>query len=126
MNQEDLFKKYIDICNMALDKNKDRFPFNHILHGLKNENDAQSIRVKIMNDREEPQFYLQLSEGKINYDLTSCQNMCGSCNNDCPSKNSVWQVKESYLQDVTENPEEYIQNPAKLDWEWAKPDNNDG
>lgn len=119
MDQEDLFKKYIDICNVALEKNKGRFPFNHIFYGLNNKKNAESIRVKIINDIGDPQFYLQLNEGEIKYDLMACKNTCHTCQSVCPSKESVWQVKESYLKDVTENPENYIGNPAKLDWEWA-------
>jgi hypothetical protein len=32
----------------------------------------------------------------------------------------AWKVPESYLKDVVENAEDYINHPAKLDWEWLK------
>jgi len=119
MDQEDLFKSYIDICNRALEKNKDRFPFNCILNGIKNIGKATPVRVKIIDDTCQPQFHLQLKDGEIHYDITNCQNICQSCHVGCGAGKNLWSVKASYLEDVVQNPMEYIENPAKLDWEWV-------
>ena len=31
-----------------------------------------------------------------------------------------WKVSRSYLESVVENADEYIEHPAKLDWDWLK------
>jgi hypothetical protein len=32
----------------------------------------------------------------------------------------TWKVSRSYLDEITRDPETYVENPAKLDWEWLK------
>jgi len=120
MDQEDLFKSYINICNQALDKNKDRFPFNRLFHGVESANNIMPARVKIVDDTGQPEFHLQLNNGEVQYDIKQCQNECLSCHSRCGGGQSdVWTVRTSYLKDVVKNPTEYIENPAKLDWEWV-------
>jgi hypothetical protein len=31
-----------------------------------------------------------------------------------------WKVSRAYLEEVAENPRDYIENPLKLDWDWLK------
>lgn len=119
MNQEDLFKSYIDICNQALEKNKDRFPFNHLLSGFEVSDNVSSVRVEIIDDMQHSRFHLRLINGEIEYDETHCQSPCNLCHSKCGNSSDVWSVRASYLNDVVENPEQYIENPARLDWEWV-------
>jgi hypothetical protein len=39
---------------------------------------------------------------------------CGGC------AQGVWVVSAQYLQQVVADPETYINNPAKIDWEWLQ------
>jgi hypothetical protein len=118
MDQEVLFKNYIDICNQALEENKDKFPFDCILHGVQNASKSKAIRVKIVNDMGRPEFHLKLNNGEVQYDLMNCQKRCSSCHDACTTTNDAWSVRTSYLQDVINHPQQYIENPARLDWEW--------
>jgi hypothetical protein len=37
-----------------------------------------------------------------------------------PDAEEGWKVNVSYLQQVVDNPQEYIDNPAKLDFDWLR------
>jgi hypothetical protein len=121
MDQEDLFKKYITICNQALECNKDRFPYNKVLCRQEDTHASEPIRVQIINDMGQPEFHLKMHNGHISYDISHCQNSCSSCGGGCGKQKAFWTVKTSYLKDVVENAQDYIENPAKLNWEWINP-----
>ncbi len=109
-SNRELFERYLAVCNEALMINKGRFPFRQILEGLgQHTPDRNSVQVLIVDD--------QPSEGFcILYDK-ACQAVFAS-----PVVNIVpqtkWKVTKSYLASVVGNPYEYINNPAKIDWEW--------
>lgn len=106
----DLFQKYLDVCNRALKANKDRFPFKQILQAVQTEEEARTVEVSIVDDRPSSDFMIQLKSDKIQAER---HNTCGNCQ--CDGK---WNVRKSYLEDVVRNPQKYIDNPARIDWDW--------
>ncbi|MBK6896063.1 MAG: hypothetical protein KA099_01535 [Alphaproteobacteria bacterium] len=105
-----LFERYISVCNEALDNNKHRFPFRQILDGLGRQAlSGNSVQVLIVDD--------QPAEGFCIVYEKSCRVVLAEERfNSLPQKK--WKVTKSYLEGVIRNPYEYINNPAKIDWEW--------
>lgn len=109
---EQLFSRYIDICNQAIQANKDRFPFKQILAAVKDEHSLSDIEVCIIDDKPNAEYTINLDSNKIKAEKYSS---CPNCN--CGTQ---WRITRSYLEDVIENAEEYIDNPAKINWEWMQ------
>lgn len=117
---DDLFEQYINICNQALESNSDRFPFKQILNAAKNNDDSQNIEVCIIDDHPIPSHTIQLLNNQITEKKdTGCEKNCPTCQ--CQTQRQ-WRVPKSYLEDVINNPQSYIDNPAKLDWDWLYQD----
>lgn len=116
-SEEDLFSQYLDVCNQALQANKNRFPFKQILKVAQESQNQKTIAVHIIDDQPSIQYAIQLKDNKIDgnpHDCKHCQ---------CDGK---WRVTKSYLQNVINNPQRYIDNPAKINWEWIYDDRFDG
>lgn len=112
MDTGDLFQKYLEICNKALEENKDRFPFKQILGAVgMSDTPPQNIEVSIIDDSREDIYVIYFDKRKIIGELHG-----NFCNCQC---NGRWRVVRSYLENVIKNPEEYIRNPAKIDWDWV-------
>lgn len=108
---EQLFKSYLQVCNDALETNGNRFPFKQIL-GAAEAKRHREVEVCIVDDQPDVSYVIHLEHQKILGESMSCPS--ASC--DCTKPK--WNVTRSYLEDVINNPDEYIQNPAKIDWEW--------
>ena len=109
-NKYELFQGYIDVCNRALEINKNRFPFKQILGTAQKTGEDRLVEVKIVDDGPGSDFVIGFDKNKIKGDL----------HGDCPHCRceGQWRVSRSYMEDVVRNPDAYIKNPAKLDWEW--------
>ena len=106
----DLIERYAKICSVALMQNKDRFPFKQILGAVQKVESEKPVEV-ILSDVMPPETYVfRLRIGGIE---VKPHIQC----DDCACVRS-WNTNLSYLKDVTENAQAYIDNPAKLDWEW--------
>ncbi|MCD8526091.1 MAG: hypothetical protein LRY76_03045 [Alphaproteobacteria bacterium] len=112
----DLFQKYIEICNKALNRNKDRFPYRHIWDTLRAGINGHPTKVYIVDDKPEATFTIQIEN----------DHLAGQRNTACIhcSCKRQWHVLKSYMEDVVNNPDPYIENPAKLDWEWVNSRND--
>ncbi len=115
MNKFELFQRYLEICNHALEVNKNRFPFKQILEAAqKADNSApRLVEVSIIEDHPVEKFAILLDKntrvvGKKHENCDNCQ---------CQGE---WRITQSYLEDVVNNPDAYISNPAKIDWEWIQ------
>lgn len=110
VTEEDLFSRYIDICNKALAENKDEFPFKQIFDAAKSSQLIKKTKVQIFDDLSEVTYVMQLDNDEI---LGQRHDACADCQCD-----GVWRVSTSYLNDVIENSNAHIENPAKIDWSW--------
>jgi hypothetical protein len=116
LSNKDLFKKYIEVCNAALAANKNRFPFKQILDAAQKEYNDKKIEVMIVDDHPRPSYIMEMSGHNI---TSRPHDACQNCNCD-----GQWSVTRSYLENVLKNPDSYIKNPAKLNWEWLHPEDN--
>lgn len=111
-SQEDreLFERYLAVCNEALRQNSGRFPFKQILaEAGRCATCGQAVEVLIVDDQ--PTQGICVTYGDDRRLMVSD-----------PHAQAVpprkWKVTRSYLLNVIQNPGEYIDNPAKINWEW--------
>lgn len=106
---EKLFEAYLDICNEALEKNKDSFPYKQLWEAAHRVMHEKAVHVAIYDDTPKATYELKLSDNHID----SCELK--------ENKNiEPWHLTTSYLQKVVEHKDEYINNPAKIDWDWLR------
>lgn len=105
---EELFREYMAICNEAIDKHKDEFPYKQILSATELFVNDKSIDLAVYDDEPKAAFSLHFKDNKIT----------NGGHPDDPKK--AWRVNLSYLKKVVENPKEYIAHPEKLDLDWLK------
>ena len=105
-----VFQQYLEICNRAIEQNKNKFPYTEIwgsrFKALETEATLDAI---IYDDRPKAAFTLRLTKDmKI----------------EIVKKKAVppdeWPFTYQYLKRVVDNPNDYIDNPAKLEWGWLK------
>jgi len=107
---DELLKRYLDVCNQALVLNKNRFPFKQILGAAEKSEIGRVIEVNVLDISVQASYAMSISKDGI----------VAEPHSDCPDCKCerTWKVTKDYLEDVADNPAAYIENPAKLDWEW--------
>lgn len=106
-----LFTQYINVVNRAIGENRDRFPFQQLLAmGEKVLGDKKIGAAVYKSDPNRPHDYFTLS-----YENGKLKSEHGK---DAP--NISWKVKQEHLKNVVENPQRFIENPARLDLDWLK------
>ncbi len=111
MNEIDrLFQDYLDVCNQALEENKDNFPYKLICNAAESAFAERAIKLAIYDDRPKECYCLQMKDHKI-----EASDEC-----DLSHAKDAWRINLSYLQQVVDHPEEYIKHPARLDWDWLR------
>lgn len=109
ISEKELFQKYLDICNRALAANKDRFPYKQIWETSEKILREKTVPVAIYDDQPKAVYHLTLHDNHIDTVDGSEQDV-----------DHFWKMNISYLEKVTSHPEEYIRNPAKIDWDWLR------
>lgn len=106
---ERIFERYLDICNQAIEKNKDKFPYMEIWKARwKNLGPDGTLRCAVYDDRP-----------KIVYTLQLTKDMKIKIIEKTPAApEDVWPFTYTYLKHVVDNPQDYIEHPATLDWGW--------
>lgn len=105
-----LFERYLAVCNEAIRRNADRFPFKQILaEAGRCAACGQAVEVLIIDDQPEHGLCIQYADDRpVVVSAPPAQNV----------KHKKWRVTRSYLLNVVHDPEQYIRNPAKIDWAW--------
>jgi hypothetical protein len=106
---ESIFESYLDVCNEAIEKNKDQFPYAEIWKARwKDRKAGQILRCAVYDDKPKVIYTLQLTEDmKIKIIEKSHE-----------GSEDVWPFKYTYLKNVVNNSQEYVTHPSKLDWGW--------
>jgi hypothetical protein len=106
---ERIFERYLDVCNQAIEKNKDKFPFMEIWKARwKKLGSDNVLECAVYDDRPKIIYKLQLTEDmKIKV-----------INKTHVVPDGVWPFKYSYLKHVVDHSQDYIEHPANLDWGW--------
>jgi len=106
----DLINTYVHVCNQALLQNKDRFPFKQILGAVREAEKGCVVEVNVCGASPSGSFVFSLDERGV---LAGPHGDCLDC--DC---DRTWNVSKAYLEEVARHPQSFIQNPAKINWEW--------
>lgn len=110
LKSDQIIQSYVNICNEALQRNKERFPFKQILGAAQKSEKNKKIEVTVEGGSFNDSFVFTLKDEHITVQPHSA---CGDCQ--CERK---WRVSREYLEKVAQHPSQYIANPAKINWEW--------
>jgi hypothetical protein len=106
---ERVFERYLDVCNQAIEKNKDKFPYMEIWKARwKSLGYDNVVQCAVYDDRPKIVYSLQLTEDM----------QIKIIGKTFVPPEGVWPFRYSYLKHVVDNPKEYIEHPANLDWGW--------
>ena len=106
-----LFTQYVNVVNRAIGANEDRFPFKQLLSmGEKILGDKKIGAAVYKDDPDSPHEYftLTLDNGRLD------------ARHGKEAPDTEWKVKQEHLENVIEDPQTYIDNPAKLDLDWLE------
>lgn len=108
---EQVFQEYLGICNLAIERNKSKFPFTEIWGARFKELRAEAtLHAIVYDDRPKVSFKLRLTKD-MKIEIMEKKPL--------PSEEE-WPFTYQYLKRVVDNPQDYIENPAKLEWGWLK------
>lgn len=112
MSDEELVTAYLDTCNRAMSAHADSFPFKQIMALGSRIVGKRPMTIAIYRgDGAEPydHYTYRLEDGQFQ------MMQHGKVENALQ-----WKAKRSYLEAVVQNPDEYIEHPSKLDFDWLK------
>ncbi|MDT7043731.1 hypothetical protein [Candidatus Nitronereus thalassa] len=106
------FIKYINTCNLALRRHKDGLPYKQIIELGNKVLGGKNVIAKIyVDDLNQPvdAYTVRFNDGTI--DVVSY---------DEEEAEHEWNLRESYIETVVQNSDDYIAHPEKLEWDWLK------
>lgn len=108
---EKVFQRYLEICNLAIEQNKNKFPYTEIWGArLKQLEEEMKIQAIVYDDRPKVAYMLRLTRD-MKIEIVEKKTL---------PPEDAWPFTYQYLKRVVDNPQEYIENPAKLEWGWLK------
>lgn len=109
---EQVFQQYLEICNRAIEQNRSKFPYTEIWGArLKDLKDEMEIHAVVFDDRPKLSYLLRLTKD-MKIEIAEKKEM---------PPEDVWPFTYQYLKRVVDNPKEYLENPARLEWGWLRP-----
>ena len=93
-----------------MNAHRDAFPYKHIWEAIEGAYKNSSVPIAIYDDEPKGCYSLQVKDQHI--DLINEE--------EHPPTTCSKKLTTSYLKYVINHPEEYIADPAKLDWDWLK------
>lgn len=110
LTNDAIIQSYVSVCNKALSLNKDRFPFKQILGAAKQSGKGKMVEVNIDHSDPRESFVFTIENGQI---IAKPHESCANCR--CDKR---WKINRHYLEEVISHPQDFINNPAKINWEW--------
>lgn len=108
---EQIFQQYLEICNRAIEQNKNKFPYTEIWGArFKALEKEATLHAIVYDDRPKVEFMLRLTHD-MKIEIVEKKAI---------TPEEDWPFSYQYLKRVVDNPQEYIDNPAKLEWGWLK------
>lgn len=107
-----LFTQALNVVNGALTSHENTPPYKQIIDAAKTVLDDRKMGVAVYeNDPKSPFDYYTVRCKDGVFELVSH-------GKDAPAID--WKVSRDYLHKLVDNQKEYIENPAKIDWDWLK------
>lgn len=108
---EQVFQQYLEICNRAIELNKNKFPYTEIWGvRLKALEDEIKIQAVVFDDRPKLAYMLRLTKD-MKIEIAEKKEL---------PPEDAWPFTYQYLKRVVDNPKEYLENPARLEWGWLQ------
>lgn len=111
MDTRTLFEEYLGVCNAALAANRERPLLGRLISASESLLRGRRMGVAVTKgDSSHPYDYftLELSDGR--FELLEHGKR---------QPDLAWTVQRSYLERVVEHPQEYVDHPLRLDWDWV-------
>lgn len=107
-----LFMGALDVSNRALDSVGDKPVLGDLVDLMEKQASGRHFGVAVYkDDPDKPHDYFTVRVQNHMIQLVSH-------GKDAPDID--WKVSQEYLQDVNSNPDDYVDNPLKLDWDWLR------
>jgi hypothetical protein len=109
----ELLREALQVVNDVIGANRDRMPYAQLLERGDAVLGGRNIDVMVHQDGDPAEtlacFTMQLRNGV--FELVSADGN--------PSL-TEWRVSQGYLLQLALHPDDYIEHPARLDWEWLR------
>jgi len=104
-----LIKQYINIANDILRQQKNDFALQGVVALLDRTLGGDDITVQVLDEHDAPvaRFTTRFGEGQF-----------APVRSGVPATDRQFEVKSTYLKQVVDNAEDYMQHPTRLDWDW--------
>lgn len=107
-----VFTRAINVINAALERNRDEVPYKQILDASRKAMEGRNLGVAVYeSDPDAPFDWFTLRFQDSAFEIVAHGKQ---------DPEIAWKVSRDYLEKVAENPDDYIENPARLDWDWLK------
>ena len=107
-----LFTQALNVTNAALAEHKDSLPYKPLVKASEKLLGDRRLGVAVYEaDPSSPFDYFTIRFWDDAFELVSHGKR---------EPDVAWKVSRSYLEKLAETPEDYIEHPAKLDWDWLK------
>lgn len=108
----DLFTQSLDVTNRAIDENRGEGVYGALISAWDKYLDGHKAGVAVYDeDPDQPFDYFTIRYANGKFELQSR----GKSEHD-----TEWKVSRGYLQSLVDDPQAYIDHPAKLDIDWLK------
>ncbi|MCJ9427744.1 hypothetical protein [Kordiimonas marina] len=108
---DELMRQYLELCNKALEANKDRFPYGPIWKAAEEAMAGNEVEFALVDDAPKARMAVSMKDTKINFH---------ECNCDCHGEVPIRRISADYIRKMLEDPEKVIEDPSLLDWDWLK------
>lgn len=110
-SKKELLNSYFSIAAECFATHKKTYPFSTILSAALPQALSKTIKIRIHDGENCDSFFL--TSGFLSWQIDDTAPL--------EEVDYIWDVEQSFLQNTIENTEEYLCNPAKLDWGWLIP-----
>ena len=103
-----LFHQYLAVCNKAIKKHENEFPYQQMLSWGETLLGGRPIDLAVYDDEPKAAFSLYFNNHELKND------------GDPVDARKAWRMNLSYLRNVVNHPDDYIEHPERLDLDWLK------
>jgi hypothetical protein len=108
---EQVFQQYLEVCNLAIEQNKNKFPYTEIWGTrLKELKEEVKIHAVVFDDRPKLAYMLRLTPD-MKIEIAEKKEL---------PPEDAWPFTYQYMKRVIDHPKDYIANPARLEWGWLQ------
>lgn len=103
---------YLDTCNAALARHEDETPYKQLIELADKKLNDKEIAVALYDDDPDAPhdfFTIEMTDGALHF-----------LQHGKRSPDLVWKTPRAYLKKVVDEPQAYIDEPSKLDFDWLK------